>query len=657
MAQINFPVATADGQTFEAPTGVIYTYTGTPPNGFWSGSFGIAGLNTLDARYVEKTGDSMTGNLTLGSSASLGIGTNSPDAALKIQASNSDNPATSFAIRQNNAADSAQTSFSIEASPTDGVSRLISSATSTPQLALYTGGNEAVRIDSSSNVGIGTSTDLNQRLCVQGSSNDTIDETKGTLKVEASGGNGLLLGTYASSPYSSYIQSAYVQDTSTARYNLLLNPIGGNVGIGTSSPASALNVQTNTATGPSLTYDSANILNLDYGTIQLAVGIDPSSPFGSYLQSRDNTNGARTLNLNPAGGNVGIGRSDPAQALDVEGHIRVSTGSAGLGFIQFGDDTNSFDNYHIGSNGVGGFEIFNKNIGQGISMMSIDSNANMTVQGNLGIGTSSAGARTHIVNTGQATNALNTAGSLSLIASESGGGVNNGGSVVFAAASGAWRFAAIKGLVTNGANNTEGDLAFFTRQNSTDSTLTERMRIHHEGQVLIGTSSLTVSSLYKLQVIGSRGAMIKSTGGGGAPTLTLWNNNSSGDSNLIDFRVNVTDATVGGVAHDRSAGLVVYNTTSDYRAKTLNGRVRNSGSVIDQLKVYNGTMNGATLELPMLVAHEAQEVVPYCVTGTKDEVDSDGNPIYQGMDVSKLVPLLIAEIQDLRKRLSDANID
>ncbi|MDA7436427.1 tail fiber domain-containing protein [Synechococcus sp. AH-601-B19] len=66
MAQINFPVATANGQTFEAPNGVIYTYNGTPPNGYWSGSFGSEGLNTLDARYVEKTGDNMSGDLTLG---------------------------------------------------------------------------------------------------------------------------------------------------------------------------------------------------------------------------------------------------------------------------------------------------------------------------------------------------------------------------------------------------------------------------------------------------------------------------------------------------------------------------------------------------------------------------------------------------------------
>jgi hypothetical protein len=67
--------------------------------------------------------------------------------------------------------------------------------------------------------------------------------------------------------------------------------------------------------------------------------------------------------------------------------------------------------------------------------------------------------------------------------------------------------------------------------------------------------------------------------------------------------------------------------------------------------VYVGKMHGATIERPMLIAHEAQEVAPYAVTGTKDEVDADGKDKYQQMDVSSFVPLLIAEIQSLRARV------
>ena len=117
-----------------------------------------------DAAPVER--------VRIDSSGNLGLGTSSPDAQLKIQAGNSDTPASSFAIRQNNAADSAQTTFSIEASPADGVTRLISSATSTPQFAFYTGGSEVVRIDSSGNVGINTTSPAST-LDVNGTTDST----------------------------------------------------------------------------------------------------------------------------------------------------------------------------------------------------------------------------------------------------------------------------------------------------------------------------------------------------------------------------------------------------------------------------------------------------------------------------------------------------
>lgn len=91
----------------------------------------------------------------------------------------------------------------------------------------------------------------------------------------------------------------------------------GLVGIGTSSPAGALNVQGSTA-APALTYDTANIANFDAGTIQLALGIHDAPPFGAYLQGRDTGNSSRVISLNPAGGNVGIGTTSPVALLSLD---------------------------------------------------------------------------------------------------------------------------------------------------------------------------------------------------------------------------------------------------------------------------------------------------------------------------------------------------
>jgi hypothetical protein len=46
------------------------------------------------------------------------------------------------------------------------------------------------------------------------------------------------------------------------------------------------------------------------------------------------------------------------------------------------------------------------------------------------------------------------------------------------------------------------------------------------------------------------------------------------------------------------------------------------------------------------MAHEVQDVVHDAVSGVKDEVDEEGNPVYQSIDQSKLVPLLTAALQD-----------
>jgi hypothetical protein len=137
------------------------------------------------------------------------------------------------------------------------------------------------------------------------------------------------------------------------------------------------------------------------------------------------------------------------------------------------------------------------------------------------------------------------------------------------------------------------------------------------------------------------------------PVQIVWNNADSGDNEFISFFTNSGATFRGGITYNRTAGITAYNTTSDYRAKDILGPVTDTGETIDALKVYSGKMKGATIARPMLVAHEAQEVVPYAVTGEKDAVNEDGTDKYQQMDHQSFIPLLIAEVQSLRARVAE----
>ena len=132
-----------------------------------------------------------------------------------------------------------------------------------------------------------------------------------------------------------------------------------------------------------------------------------------------------------------------------------------------------------------------------------------------------------------------------------------------------------------------------------------------------------------------------------------WNTATSGDNKFVGFFTEASPTLRGSITYNRAGGLTVYNTTSDYRAKDISGPVTGSGALIDSIPVYMGTMKGATQERPMFIAHE---VPAYARTGEKDAVDKDGNPVYQQMDASALIPVMWAEIQSLRQRLSAANL-
>lgn len=106
-----------------------------------------------------------------------------------------------------------------------------------------------------------------------------------------------------------------------ATYPICLNPLGGNVGIGTTSPWAPL-VVSGVATSPSLTHQTAAnfvITNLGQALQELAIHLVSGGAYPVVFQTRNATNDAFSwpICFNPLGGNVGIGTSNPQVLLDL----------------------------------------------------------------------------------------------------------------------------------------------------------------------------------------------------------------------------------------------------------------------------------------------------------------------------------------------------
>lgn len=90
-----------------------------------------------------------------------------------------------------------------------------------------------------------------------------------------------------------------------------------------------------------------------------------------------------------------------------------------------------------------------------------------------------------------------------------------------------------------------------------------------------------------------------------------------------------------------------FNTSSDYRLKEDVVSVATPLTRLNNLNPVNFRWKSSGARVDGFLAHELASVVPDAVTGAKDAVDGSGNPIYQGIDQSKLVPLLVAAVQEL----------
>ena len=176
---------------------------------------------------------------------------------------------------------------------------------------------------------------------------------------------------------------------------------------------------------------------------------------------------------------------------------------------------------------------------------------------------------------------------------------------------------------------------FFVGGTNTDTLFytdnAERMRIDSSGKLMINTTSDLGNSQGVLHVKGKTSNNIARFGAG-----------SNGEEIVF---VNSSDTQVGSIAVNASS--TSYNTSSDHRLKENVIDLDDATTRVKQLqpKRFN-FITDADTTVDGFLAHEVSSIVPEAITGTHNEVDEDGNPVYQGIDQSKLVPLLTASLQE-----------
>ena len=384
------------------------------------------------------------------------------------------------------------------------------------------------------------------------------------------------------------------------------------LGIGTSSPSTLMHIS-----GSSSSVDGIHYIVENTRSAGGPAGIVMKSNHGDWkminsqtvadaLEFIDGSAGATRM-LIDSSGRVGIGTSSPTRKLEVvdNGDILQLTGIAGNAFVRFTDNDASSD-FSIGSDdgsgaGVGAFMVYDRN--NTAYRMIINSS------GNVGIGTTSPTQKLEVSGGN-----IQVDGFSRKIGFKVSGNSNAGYLIPY-----------------DGSGNTQlvnersgGNLIF-------KSANTERMRIHSNGRLSLGTTSADA----KLN--------IETTANVEQPFAINDSSNTASQTHRIAFR---TGGTEVGTIKSTNSGTS-FNTTSDYRLKENVTNVTDGITRVKQLapKRFNFIVN-PDITVDGFLAHEAQAVVPEAVTGTHNEVDDDGNAVMQGIDQSKLVPLLTAALQE-----------
>ena len=225
------------------------------------------------------------------------------------------------------------------------------------------------------------------------------------------------------------------------------------------------------------------------------------------------------------------------------------------------------------------------------------------------------------------------------------------------------------GIVATGSTSYNGSLIFATDGNATRSPdtsgLTERMRIDSSGNVSFGDPltviQLIANGVQGVGIDGPNGVLAASRFNDLCAIFKRENSNGPAVNFMRDGSI------VGYISVTTSA--TSYNTSSDYRLKEADVPMTGATERVKALRPINFAWKVDGSRVDGFFAHEVAEVVPEAATGTKDAMMDEeyevtpatetteavmgtrSVPDMQGIDQSKLVPLLTATIQELIARI------
>ena len=494
-------------------------------------------------------------------------------------------------------------------------------------LLLQTGGTERVRIDSGGRIGLGIANPgdyfSSYNRVVMGRTNDT----GGMTIVSATTSGGYIAfadGTSGNQAYRGLITYAHSDDSmrfgtdgGTERLRITS---AGRVGIGSDNPVAHLDVAN---------YQNIETLRLrdkhfnKYLTIR-----GGGSPNRMVIDSYEGGGGGAAIDLASNGdtklriasnGNVGIGTDNPSQKLDVLGTSNLF-GNGGAS-VQWGD-TDYVGHLSFASDGA----IVRAASGKALIFHTNHTNERLRI--------TSAGH----VNIGAASPTASENGQLNVYITTSSGKAQ----IVHSAGTGGLRLA--------GTGSGSGSNLIFSN-NYSSGTFSDHWCISHDG--------------------GNNILYFKSGGTGGSQRVHIRDHGETqihrdGNGDVFEYyRAGTSLFVVDNLSNESNTrmrirnpnGQINYNSSSDYRLKENDVKITDGIIRLKKLRPITFNWKSGTNTYDGFFAHEVSEACPMAVDGTKDQVataddvskgyaNNVGDPIYQGIDHGKMVPVLTAALQE-----------